>query len=94
MASRLPDDLRHDPDVAALLAEGRAGQAKVLFLSYRAGRDEAGPGKGFDFSRATIRDRWEMGAAEMREALRTLEVEASESEALSVRDIPSSTHAL
>jgi NTE family protein len=44
----------------------------VLYLSYRAGLDEAGPAKVFDFSRATFADRWQKGEREMQAALRTL----------------------
>ncbi|SHI68542.1 NTE family protein [Roseomonas rosea] len=39
----------------------------LLLLDYRAGLDEAGPGKPFDFSRATVEERWQAGATAMRE---------------------------
>jgi NTE family protein len=72
LGSRLPPELRDDPDIASIIAEGRAHPATVLYLSYRAGLDEAGPAKVFDFSRATFADRWQKGEREMQAALRTL----------------------
>ena len=72
LAERLPPDARDDPEVASILAEAGSGAARsatVLCLGYRAAPDEAGPGKMFDFSPATISDRWEAGARAMREAL-------------------------
>ena len=70
--SLLPPELRDDPEIASIIAEGRAHPATVLYLSYRAALDEAGPAKVFDFSRATFADRWQKGEREMREALRRL----------------------
>jgi NTE family protein len=73
LAERLPPELRGDPEVASILAEAEAGAARsatVLCIGYRAAPDEAGPGKVFDFSPATLSDRWEAGARAMREALR------------------------
>jgi NTE family protein len=73
LAERLPPGLRGDPEVASILAEAEAGAARsatVLCLGYRAAPDEAGPGKVFDFSPATLSDRWKAGARGMREALR------------------------
>jgi NTE family protein len=65
----------------ARLAMGQAGDdpatpvsgppvLDLLLLAYRAGLDEAGPGKPFDFSRATLAERWEAGAAALREGWR------------------------
>ena len=62
LGSRLPPELREDPEIASILTEGRAHPATVLYLSYLAALDEAGPAKVFDFSRATFADRWQMGA--------------------------------
>jgi NTE family protein len=72
IATRLPPELREDPGIASIIAEGRAHPATVLYLSYRAALDEAGPAKVFDFSRATFAERWQKGEREMQEALRTL----------------------
>jgi NTE family protein len=43
----------------------------VLHLSYRAPADEVAE-KPFDFSPATLAERWDAGALDMAEALRTL----------------------
>ena len=72
LGERLPPDLREDPEIAAVLGEGRAIGATVLYLSYRAPDEEAGYEKPFDISRATMSDRWRAGARDMAEALRTL----------------------
>jgi len=72
LGARLPAELRSDPEIAAMLVEGRQRQATVHCLSYRAGLDEAGPGKVFDFSRATLADRWRAGENAMQAVLRTL----------------------
>jgi NTE family protein len=73
LAEHLPPELRDDPEVAAVLAEaehGGARSATVLCVGYRAALDQARPGDAFDFSPATLVDRWEAGASGMREALR------------------------
>ena len=73
LAERLPPELRGDPEVASILAEaehGAARSAAVLCVSYRAAPDQARPGDAFDFSPATLADRWDAGARGMREALR------------------------
>ena len=72
LGSQLAPELLQNPEIASILAEGRAHPATVLYLSYRAGLDEAGPAKVFDFSRATFADRWQKGEREMQQALRTL----------------------
>jgi hypothetical protein len=76
LAERLPPELRDDPEVASILAEAESGGARgatVLCVGYRASPDQARPGDAFDFSPATLSDRWEAGARGMREALRRLE---------------------
>ena len=47
----------------------------VLYLSYRALPEEAGPEKAFDLSRPTAEDRWQVGCLDMREALRRLKTQ-------------------
>lgn len=72
LAERLPPELRDDPEVASILGEAETGGARsatVLCLGHRAAPDEARPGEVFDFSPATLADRWEAGARGMREAL-------------------------
>jgi NTE family protein len=69
----LPPELRDDPEVASILAEAEGGGARsatVLCVGYRASPDQAKPGDAFDFSPATLADRWDAGARGMREALR------------------------
>jgi len=46
-----------------LHAAGRLGS--VVYLSYRPNKQEAGPEKTFDLSRATISERWSAGGADM-----------------------------
>ncbi len=73
LGARLPPELRADPDIAAMLVEGRSRPAKMHYLSYRAGLDEAGAGKVFDFSRVTMADRWRAGEEAMQAVLQTLD---------------------
>jgi NTE family protein len=68
LAERLPAEVREDPEVAAVLAEGRTDRTTVVTIAYRAGPDEAGLFKLFDFSRATLADRWDAGEAAMCDA--------------------------
>jgi NTE family protein len=73
LAERLPPELRDEPEIASALAEAERGgprSATVLCVGYRAAPDQARPGAAFDFSPATLADRWEAGARGMREALR------------------------
>ena len=69
LAAQLPDQVRDDPVVASILAEGRVSRATVATIAYRAGLDEAGMLKPFDFSRATLADRWAAGGEAMRHAI-------------------------
>lgn len=50
-------------------AEARRGPVTVLHLSHRSSPAEAGLDKQFDFSRATLRERRDAGAADMARAL-------------------------
>jgi NTE family protein len=72
LAAQLPPELRNDPEIASAAAQGQVRAATVLHLK-RASADEIGPGKPFDFSYATLADRWEAGTRDMRTALQTLE---------------------
>ena len=76
LAERLPEEVRADPDVAAILAEGRASRTTVATIAYRAALDEAGLFKPFDFSRATLADRWRTGEAAMHEAVMAVDMAA------------------
>ncbi len=69
LGARLPAATRAEPAIAAILAQARAEPATITYISYRAGLDEAGLGKPFDFSSATIADRWQAGRQQMQQAL-------------------------
>jgi NTE family protein len=69
LSASLEPETRNDPAIAAILSEGRTGPIQLFYLSYRAAPDELGPAKLFDFSRATIDDRWRQGAGDMQRAL-------------------------
>jgi NTE family protein len=60
-----------DEEVAQALAEGPRTVALAL-LGYRAAPADAGVMKPFDFSPATLEERWRSGEATMAEALRRL----------------------
>lgn len=66
---RLPPELANSPDMEALRAEAARAPATVLYLSYRPVADEADSEKQYDFSAATIGDRWRTGALDMAAAL-------------------------
>ena len=76
LAAALPAGLRERPDIDAILLEAgmQSGvrDATILRLSYRAAPDEVGPGKLFDFSSTTLRERWQAGEQAMQAALRRL----------------------
>ena len=69
LGALLPPELCRQPGIAAILAEGRPEPAEITYVSYRAGLDEAGLGKPFDFSKETIANRWRQGECQMRAAL-------------------------
>jgi NTE family protein len=69
LAERLPEGARSDPELAWALADSERS-IDLLYLSYQAPAHEAGPDKPFDFSRASLQDRWQAGLLDMREALR------------------------
>lgn len=73
---RLPASRRTDARLAAAAAEARSAGATVLHLAYRAGPDEARPEKQFDFSTATLADRWAAGEGDMQQALDRLKTAA------------------
>ncbi len=69
LAAELPPEREREAELAALLAHA---ETTVVSLNYHAAEDEAGAGKVFDFSRATLADRWAAGERGMREALERL----------------------
>jgi NTE family protein len=66
LAAELPPERKREAELAALLAHA---EATVALVNYHAAEDEAGAGKAFDFSRATLADRWAAGERGMGEAL-------------------------
>ena len=69
LAAHLPEAVRNDPAVAEIVAHGRPARTELRMIAYRGGLDEAGLFKSFDFSRATLDDRWQAGVAAATEAL-------------------------
>ena len=59
----------------------------MLCVGYRAAPDQARPGDAFDFSPATLADRWEAGARGMREALRRFEPSSGAARGLVVHEV-------
>ncbi|HYC45717.1 MAG TPA: patatin-like phospholipase family protein [Burkholderiales bacterium] len=80
---RLPADAKHDFQTTPARPRVRA----VLYLSYRAPPEEAGPEKTFDLSRATVTDRWHAGELDMAEAVRRLGQMPGESAGMSLLPI-------
>ncbi|WP_052401527.1 patatin-like phospholipase family protein [Muricoccus aerilatus] len=73
VAERLPPELREGPEIAPLLREaGGPRRLTLLVLGQRAGLDEAGLGKAFDFSPLAVGERWSAGTAALREGLRRI----------------------
>jgi NTE family protein len=78
LAARLPEQTQTEAEVASLLAEaGHETPLTLVRIGYRAARDEAGPGKLFDFSAATLADRWAAGGEAMKRALSQLQSPAA-----------------
>ena len=61
--------------------------ARLLCVGYRAAPDQARPGDAFDFSPATLADRWEAGARGMREALRRFKPSSGAARGLVVHEV-------
>ncbi len=88
LADRLPTEISERPEIAEILAEGRTASATVAMIAYRAGLDEAGLLKVFDFSRPTLTDRWRAGEAAMRDAVAATKASlAAPNAALSVLEV-------
>ncbi|MBI0535912.1 patatin-like phospholipase family protein [Roseomonas sp. KE2513] len=79
VAERLPPALREGREIGPLLREaGGPRRLTLLVLGQRAGLDEAGLGKVFDFSPLAVEERWLAGAAALREGLRRIGEEAGQ----------------
>ena len=64
---KLPSELRKDEDVARLHARVEAASVDIVHLIYRQKRYERSS-KDYEFSRASVREHWEAGARDMRQA--------------------------
>lgn len=72
LGSLLPPALCQEPEIGSILLEGCVEPPEIVYISYRAELDEAGLGKPFDFSLATVFDRWRAGKQQMRAAIERL----------------------
>ena len=90
LAEQLPPELREKPEFSQFLESLPAGAATVLYMAYRAATDEAGLIKMFDFSNATVEERWKAGGAHMQAALRTLGTLPPQADqaGLSIHEVP------
>jgi NTE family protein len=78
LAARLPEQVQADAEIASLLeAAGHEPPLTPVRIGYSAARDEAGPRKLFDFSAATLADRWAAGGEAMQRALGRLQLPAA-----------------
>lgn len=68
LADKLPASLRDDPDLAKLTGLCTPGALTIMHLIYRSEHHES-QSKDYEFSRQSIRDRWNKGAADMRVSL-------------------------
>lgn len=64
----LPREVRRSGEVARILKQGSDRAINLLHLAYRPSANES-PLMMFDFSRASLIERWQAGAADMARAL-------------------------
>ena len=86
LARELGPKARRDPELDPLLEEASERRATLLHLGYRPPQHEAGPEKPFDFSRATLEDRWQAGFLDMEEAVR-LAADGNSGPGLKIREV-------
>ncbi len=72
LASKLPEELGDDPDLAVLLASGPACPVSLLHLIHRKESFE-GVSKDYEFSRISMRQHWEAGE---KDVIRSFDHEA------------------
>ncbi len=65
LSARLPESLKDDPDLAALLAQACDDPVTILHLINRS-EDYESQGKDYEFSRATVTDHWNAGRRDAR----------------------------
>lgn len=73
LLDEVPAARRQTPELAEARAAAQVPGVTLLALAYRAPPEEAGPEKQFDYSPATLADRWAAGAKDMEAALRVME---------------------
>ena len=70
LLDRLPPDLATDPDALLLAEESRNGAVTIVQLIHRSNAYET-QSKDYEFSRMTMRENWDAGAADVRSTLGT-----------------------
>lgn len=65
---KLPPELRDDPDARALLSNDHSPNITIAHLIYRQTRHE-NQSKDYEFSRASVRDRWQAGMEDVTTTL-------------------------
>ena len=68
LALRLPENLKDDPDLAALIGEAVDHPVTILHLINR-GEDYESQGKDYEFSRTTINGHWASGRRDVERSL-------------------------
>ena len=68
LAEKLPKALREDPDIQALTAIAGPGAIRIMLLINRREEHES-YSKDYEFSRASVNEHWDTGAADMRHSL-------------------------
>ena len=69
LAGRLPERFENTPEIARLLAEGRARATTIFHLGYRAAGDVAGAQKAFSYAKPALAEHWRAGDRDLRAAL-------------------------
>jgi NTE family protein len=68
LLAKLPARLRKDPDVQYLSSQCRVTHVDIVHLIYRQSRFEL-ESKDYEFSRATVREHWDAGRADMQRTI-------------------------
>lgn len=86
-AAQLEGDSPVRREIDAAVKERGPNAISIYHLCHRPFQNEAGPERQFDFSRATLADRWQAGLMDMAEAARRAETEGPPREGLAIRRI-------
>lgn len=68
LADRLPDSLKHDPDLALLMKQADVPAMTIVHLIYKAKHEDTFS-KDYDFSRTAIEAHWAAGRADVETAM-------------------------